>query len=138
MGSIRMVRDRCDAAAPPPLPAPLTAAAAATRRARSTHPSSPLSPLLAHETLYVGIDGGTQRHVAGFVSTTLLSWYQRFEGCPALVVDTSREGFRPLADRIRSSTPLEQACCLGEKTGHSPHAIVAYLLELDVSVYVMH
>jgi transposase len=86
----------------------------------------------------VGIDVGKQRHVAGFVSTTLLKWHHRFEGCPALVVDNSREGFRQLADRIRSYAPLEQACCLVEKTGHYHHAIVAYLLELDVSVYVMH
>jgi transposase len=53
-------------------------------------------------------------------------------------VDNSREWLRHLADRIRSYTPLEQACCLVEKTSHYHHVIVAYLLELDVSVYVMH
>jgi transposase len=95
-------------------------------------------PLLAHETVYIGIDIGKWRHVAGFVSTTLLTWHRRFEGCPVLLFDNSREGFRLLLDRIRSYVPLEQAACLMEKTGHYHLALVDYLLELDVSVYLMH
>jgi hypothetical protein len=49
-------------------------------------------PLLLHESLYVGIDVGKAKHVAGFVSTTLLERHQRFEACPALVLENSREG----------------------------------------------
>jgi hypothetical protein len=64
-------------------------------------------PMLLNESLYVGIDIGKVRHVAGFVSTTLLERHQRFEVCPALVVENSREGFRTLIDRMRSYVPLE-------------------------------
>lgn len=95
-------------------------------------------PTLAHDALYVGIDVGKQRHVAGFVSTTLLAWHRRFEGCPALLFDNSREGFRLLVDRIRNYSPLEHACCLVERTGHYHQALIEYLLELDISVYVVH
>jgi hypothetical protein len=36
-------------------------------------------PMLLHESLYVGIDVGKAKHVAGFVSTTILERHQRFE-----------------------------------------------------------
>ncbi len=51
-------------------------------------------PMLAQETLYVGVDVGKRAHVAGFISSTLLQRHQRFEHCPALAFDNSREGFR--------------------------------------------
>lgn len=75
-------------------------------------------PMLLHESLYVGIDIGKAKHVAGFVSITLLERHQRFEACPALVVENSREGFRTLIDRMRSYVPLEQVFVLMEHTGH--------------------
>lgn len=98
----------------------------------------PASPTLAHESLYVGIDVGKQRHVAGFVSATLLARHRRFEGCPALVFDNSREGFRLLVDRLRSYVPLAHCFVLLEKTGHYHKPLEEYLLDLAVSVYVMH
>lgn len=39
-------------------------------------------PLLLQELIFIGIDVGKTKHVAGFVSTTLLQRHQRFEGCP--------------------------------------------------------
>src|SRR5436189_6394282 len=93
-------------------------------------------PLLKHEPLYIGIDVGKARHVAGFVSTTLLERHQRFEACPALVVENSREGFRSLIDRMCSYVPLEQVFVLLEHTGHYHRALVEYLQEHDISVYV--
>lgn len=95
-------------------------------------------PLLAHESLYVGVDIGKQGHVAGFVSTTLLARHERFEGCPVLTFANAREGFRQLVDRIRTYVPLEQCFVLMEKTGHYHMALQDYLLDLDVSVHVMH
>ena len=95
------------------------------------------APMLLHESLYVGIDVGKARHVAGFVSTTLLERHQRFEACPALVVENSREGFRSLIDRMCSYVPLEQVFVLLEHTGHYHRALVEYLQEHDISVYVM-
>jgi transposase len=96
-----------------------------------------LVPVLKYESLYIGIDVGRQHHVAGFVSATLLERYQRFEACPALVFDNSREGFRSLIERMRSYVPLEQAYVLLELTGHYHRVLVQYLQEFDLPVYIM-
>ncbi len=69
-------------------------------------------PLLRNESLYVGIDVGKYQHVAGFVSTTLLERYERFEGCPVLIFEQSRQGFRSLIDRIRSYVPASAGLCI--------------------------
>jgi transposase len=82
----------------------------------------------------MGIDVGKLTHVAGFVSPTLLARHGRFEGCPVLKFENSREGFRTLAARLRSYVALEQVFVLLEQTGHYHKAIEQYLLELDVSV----
>jgi transposase len=95
-------------------------------------------PMLQNESLYVGVDIGKHGHVAGFVSNTLLKRYGHFEGCPVLTFEQSRDGFRLLIDRIQSFVPLEQCYVLMEKTGHYYRALEQYLLELDISVYVMH
>lgn len=95
-------------------------------------------PMLASDSLYIGIDVGKFRHIAGFVSTTLLNRFQRFEGCPALVFEQSREGFRTLVDRIQAYVPIQQAYVLLERTGHYHHALEQYLLEMGVSVFVIH
>jgi hypothetical protein len=55
---------------------------------------------------------GKQHHVAGFVSNTLLKRHEHFEGCPVLIFDQSRDGFRQLIDRIQSFCPLEQCFVL--------------------------
>lgn len=94
-------------------------------------------PMLKYESLYVGIDVGKQRHVAGFVSATLLERHQRFEACPALTFEQSREGFRALIERIRSYVPLEQVFILLELTGHYHRVLVQYLQEFDLPVYIM-
>ena len=64
--------------------------------------------------------------------------HERFEGCPVLAIEQSRQGFRDLIDRIQSYVPLEQCFVLLEQTGHYHKALVEYLLDLDISVYVMH
>src|SRR5215469_685013 len=103
-------------------------------------PSSHLQviPMLAHETLYVGVDVGKKTHVAGFLSTTLLSRHQRFESCPALSFDNSREGFRALVDRISTYVPLTQVYLVMEVTGHYHRPLLQYLQEMGLPVYVMH
>jgi len=92
-------------------------------------------PLLPHETLYVGVDIDKLKHVAGFLSRTLLQRHERFEGCPTLTFEQSREGFRALVDRIREYVPLEQVQVLLEHTGHYHRLLEQYLLELDITVY---
>ena len=95
-------------------------------------------PMLARETLYVGVDIGKSTHVAGFISPTLLARHHRFEHCPALTFDNSREGFRAFLDRIGSYVPLTQVYVVLELTGHYHRPLLQYLQELDIPVYVMH
>lgn len=107
-------------------------------RRSSARPDLVTVPLLAHETLYVGVDVGKFRHVAGFLSRTLLTRHERFEGCPTLSFEQSREGFRAFVDRIRELVPIEQATVLLEHTGHYHRLLEQYLLELDITVYRIH
>lgn len=102
------------------------------------HPELKAIPMLANESLYVGIDVGKFKHVAGFVSNTLLQRHERFEACPALTFEQSREGFRALIDRIRTFVTLEQCYILMEQTGHYHRALQQYLLELDLPIFLMH
>lgn len=95
-------------------------------------------PVLQHEPLYVGIDIGKTRHLAGFVSTTFLERYQRFEACPALAFANSREGFWELVERMKSYAPLEHCTVLMEKTGHYHRTLLQYLQDLDLPVYLIH
>ena len=97
----------------------------------------PLSPL-GQETLDVGVDIGKKAHVAGFTSVTLLTRHQRFEHCPALTFENSREGFRSLIDRIRMYVPLTQVQVVLEVTGHYHRVLLAYLQELGIPVYLLH
>jgi transposase len=107
-------------------------------RKGQVHPDLQVLPMLPHDTLYVGIDIGKLAHVAGFVSPTLLTRHQRFEACPALSFENSREGFRSLVDRIRTYVPLTQVYAVLEITGHYHRALLQYLQEMDIPVYVMH
>ncbi|GHO60666.1 IS110 family transposase [Ktedonobacter robiniae] len=107
-------------------------------RRSSTRPDLAAVPLLPHETLYVGIDVGKFRHVAGFLSRTLLKRHERFEGCPTFAFDQSREGFQALVDRLRELVPIEQVTVLLEHTGHYHRLLEQYLLELDITVYRIH
>jgi transposase len=107
-------------------------------RKSAVRPDLQAVPMLLHETLYVGIDIGKLAHVAGFVSPTLLARHQRFEACPALSFDNSREGFRALLDRIRTYVPLTQVYAVLEITGHYHRALLQYLQEMEIPVYVLH
>src|SRR5712692_8381349 len=95
-------------------------------------------PMLPHESVYIGVDIGKFKQVAGFVSKTLLERHQHFEHCPAFLFEQSREGFRAFVERIRIYCPLEQCFIVMEHTGHYHRPLLQYLLELDISVYVMH
>jgi len=95
-------------------------------------------PMLPHESMYIGVDIGKFKHVAGFVSKTLLERHKHFEHCPAFLFEQSREGFRAFVERIRAYCPLEQCFILMEQTGHYHKALQQYLLELDLPVYVIH
>jgi transposase len=101
-------------------------------------PDLAILPMLPHESVFIGVDIGKFKHVAGFVSKTLLERHQHFEHCPAFIFEQSREGFRAFVERIRSYCPLEQCFILMEQTGHYHRPLQHYLLELDLPVYVMH
>jgi transposase len=95
-------------------------------------------PMFSEEPIYIGVDIGKFKHVAGFVSTTFLARHQHFEHCPAFLFEQSREGFRSLVERIRAYCPLEHCFIVMEQTGHYHRPLLQYLLELDIPVYVMH
>ena len=95
-----------------------------------THPTQTRTTLksmqmLAQDLLYVGRDIGKATHLAGFISTTLLTRHQRFESCPAWSFENSREGFRSLLDRISSYVPLEQVYVLLEVDFPLPPGLAA-------------
>jgi transposase len=95
-------------------------------------------PLLKNESVYIGVDIGKRKHVAGFLSRTLLERHGRFEACPVLVFENSREGFRSFITRIQELAPLEQVYIVMERTGHYHRSLEQYLHELDLCVYLMH
>jgi transposase len=101
---------------------------------------SPLTALPMHpaEAIYIGIDIGKFKHVAGFVSKTLLERHQHFENCPAFTFEQSREGFRAFVERIRAYGPLEHCFLHLEQTGHYHRPLQQYLLECDLAIYVIH
>lgn len=93
---------------------------------------------LGQEMLYVGVDIGKQGHVAGFLSATLLLRHRRFEHCPALPFENSRAGFHALVERIQTFVPLTQVQVLLEATGHYHRALLQYLQDLLIPVYLLH
>jgi transposase len=106
---------------------------------RTKAPSDPkVLPMLTNESIYVGVDIGKFKNVAGFISRTLLERHQHFEKCPAFLFEQSREGFRAFVERIRTYCPLEHCFILMEQTGHYHRNLQHYLLEFALPVYVMH
>jgi transposase len=105
---------------------------------RATQPHLKVIPQLLQEALYLGIDVGKRKHVAVFVSNTLLKGYQRFEACLALAFENSREGFRALFDRITSYVPAEHCFAVMEKTGHYYRPLMQFLQEFAIPVYLIH
>ena len=105
---------------------------------KRAHPNLNALPMLPHESLYIGVDIGKFKHVAGFISKTLLERHTHFESCPAFIFEQSREGFRAFVERIRAYCPLAQCFILMEQTGHYHRPLLHYLLELDLPVYVIH
>lgn len=97
-----------------------------------------VAPILPNESLYIGVDIGKFKHVAGFLSKTLLERHKHFEQCPAFIFDQSREGFHAFVERIQAYCPLEQCFILMEQTGHYHRPLLQYLVELDLPVFVIH
>ena len=64
---------------------------------------------------------------------TLLNRHRRFEHCPALSFENSREGLRTLIDRIKTSAPLIQVQIVLEVMGHYHQALLHYLQEQDIA-----
>ena len=98
----------------------------------------PALSMLPNESLYIGVDIGKFKHVAGFLSKTLLERHKHFEHCPAFVFEQSREGFRAFVERMQVYSPLEQCFILMEQTGHYHRPLQQYLLELDLPVHIIH
>src|SRR6266567_1522920 len=82
-----------------------------TKRAK-VHAASKVLPMLTNESIYIGVDIGKFKNVAGFISRTLLERHQHFENCPAFIFEQSREGFRAFVECIRTYCPLEHCFIL--------------------------
>lgn len=52
--------------------------------------------MLLRESVYIGVDIGKFKHVAGFISKTLLERHQHFEHCPAFVLNNHEKVSGPL------------------------------------------
>ncbi len=88
--------------------------------------------------LYLGIDVAKSAHVGAFVSHELIAKHGRFEKCPVVVFNNSREGFEKLAGQIREHGTPEECTVLVESTGHYSKALCQYLQEIGCQIYIMH
>src|SRR5713226_9421219 len=104
---------------------------------RDMRPDAKIDPLSEGEHLFIGIDIGKNSHWAGLVSESLLIQYKKWTSCPAFTFENSREGFVKLLDQITRYVPLDQATFLMEYTGHYYRALLQYLTEAGLQVYVM-
>ncbi|MBA2287518.1 MAG: transposase [Ktedonobacteraceae bacterium] len=90
------------------------------------------------DTLYVGIDVSKERCIAGLLSNRLLLAHRRFERCPTLTFEQSRTGFAALLRGITRMHTCAQTVVLLESTGHYHKALVSFLLEHGIEVYIIH
>ena len=73
------------------------------------------------------------------MSQVLLERHQRFEACPALAFENSREGFQALVERMRALAPLEHYTVLLVKNGPLPQSSSTIPSRFeDIPVFVMH
>lgn len=89
------------------------------------------------ERLYVGIDVGSDIHMAAFVSPELLEAHDRFEQCPTMSFENDRSGFEALVQEIERYAPASHCTVLMERTGDYHRALQGYLQEHGITVYVM-
>jgi transposase len=87
--------------------------------------------------LFIGIDVGKQRHVAAFVSASLLK-QKRFEQCPVFSFAQSREGLLAFLAQVKGyvSSPCSAAVIL-ESTGHYHRPLAEFLAAEGFRVYVV-
>lgn len=104
--------------------------------AASQQQSSPI--YLVKEALYVGIDIGKEAHVAAFLSSFLLRKCKRYTNCPTIPIKNIRLDFERLVHEMLLYAPLEQITVVMEKTGHYHLALLQYLQERGLSVYLVH
>ncbi len=87
--------------------------------------------------LCIGIDIGKMKHVAAFVSLDLLRAARRFERCPTLAFEQSREGIESLLQKIDSYGDRAQCAVLIEHTGHYHRIVEEHLRDAGLQVYIM-
>src|ERR1700737_413536 len=87
---------------------------------------------------FIGIDVGKNSRVAGLVSSQLLEKHGRFDRCPAFSFENNRIGFELFLSQVKKNAPLHEVSVLLESTGHYHRALLEYLLERNVAVYMIH
>jgi transposase len=98
--------------------------------------SSPIP--LRVEKLYVGVDIGRKGHWTAFQSKFLLQKNGHHSACPAFPFKNSRLDFEILVREMQLYAPLDQCIVVMERTGHYHLALLQYLLEKGIEVYLLH
>src|SRR5581483_757973 len=88
------------------------------------------------EWVYVGIDVGKEKHDAGFISRRILANSHGVFNCPTHTFANTREGFASVVAAISTHGDLRRCAVLVEHTGHYHLALVQYLQEQNIPVYV--
>ena len=87
--------------------------------------------------LCIGIDIGKFRHVAAFISSSLLETYGQFSLCPTTSLALSHESIEQFLAALEKHLPLADCAVLLEHTGHYHRTLEQALLARGVSVYVI-
>lgn len=88
------------------------------------------------EHLYIGIDIGKRKHVACFISISLLARHGKYKACPTLEFPNLRTGFEQFLATVKEYAPrMKQISVLMERTGHYGHSIEQYLQEQGMTLY---
>lgn len=90
----------------------------------------------ASSPLFVGVDVSKASHIAAFLSPPLLTKHKRFDRCPTLAFPNERQGFEELITVMSSHVALEDCAVLLEHTGHYHLALMRYLQERGIAVFV--
>lgn len=96
------------------------------------------SPIPLRQRLFVGVDVGSDTHVAAFYSRSLQNKHGHYNTCPTMPFANTRLDFERLVARMQHYAPLELCTVIMEKTGHYHLALLTYLQEQGVSVYLVH
>lgn len=96
------------------------------------------SPIPLRQRLFVGVDIGSDNHIAAFYSRYLQNKHGHYNKCPTMSFANSRLDFERLVAKIQCYASVEHCVVILEKTGHYHMALLQYLQEQGIEVYLVH